>query len=316
MFRSEYPYLKICIHDDNTKSRLQPSIQSKINCSHECFINNDIKIDLRTNSCISSCNESSYKYELNNLCYEKCPNTSFLSSDNGYLCLDKSSESGYYLDNNLMYKECYNSCKICNEGGNETNHNCVKCKSGFYSLEDLNNRNCYKDPIGYYLDINESIYKKCYYSCEECDIEGNNITHNCIKCKNNYATNFQANNYFNCFPNCTYYYYFVNYNNYNNYICTNNNECPADLPLIVGKECKISNENKIKNKINDLENEINAKDEIQYYNTILKNVDDILTSNDYVTTNLDKGNDEIIEIDKVKVIFTTNENQKKNIKYI
>ena len=59
-----------------------------------------------------------------------------------------------------------------------------------------------------------------------------------------------------------------------------------------------------------MKNEINSEDEIKYYDTILKNVDDIFTSNDYVTTNLDNGNDEIIDIDKVKVIFTATENKK------
>ena len=109
------------------------SIKSKINCSHICFNNDDIKIDLNTNSCVINCNESSNKYELNNLCYERCPNTSYLLRDNEILCSDKSSQNSYYFDNNkLMYKECYNTCKSCNVTGNETNHNCIECKSGFY----------------------------------------------------------------------------------------------------------------------------------------------------------------------------------------
>ena len=40
---------------------------------------------------------------------------------------------------------------------------------------------CYKEPEGFYLDINDLKYKKCYYSCESCDIGGNIITHNCLK---------------------------------------------------------------------------------------------------------------------------------------
>ena len=40
--------------------------------------------------------------------------------------------------------------------------------------------NCYKDLKGYYLDNNTLLYKKCYYTCETCEIKGNNITHNCL----------------------------------------------------------------------------------------------------------------------------------------
>ena len=65
--------------------------------------------------------------------------------------------------------------------------------------------------------------------------------------------------------------------------------------------------------IKNLNNETNKEEEIPYYNSILKIVEEIFTSEDYVTSNLDNGNNEIIEIDKLKIIFTTTDNQKNNI---
>ena len=76
-------------------------------------------------------------------------------------------------------------------------------------------------------------------------------------------------------------------------------------------ECKLST--KIKNVIEDLiNNETIKEEEIKYYD-ILKNIEDIYTSKKYNTSDLDNGNDEIIEMDKMKVILTTIENQKNNI---
>jgi len=65
----------------------------------------------------------------------------------------------------------------------------IKCNKDYYEIENDNCSSsgyikCYKDPIWYYLD--ENIYKKCFYTCKECEINGNNITHNCSKCNDNY----------------------------------------------------------------------------------------------------------------------------------
>ena len=78
----------------------------KKDCSDTCFSNSNPKICLKTDSCVESCEFCEYKYELNTLCYERCPETSYSSSDNEYLCFDKSPENGYYFDSvKLLYKE-------------------------------------------------------------------------------------------------------------------------------------------------------------------------------------------------------------------
>ena len=53
---------------------------------------------------------------------------------------------------------------------------------------------------------------KCYYTCETCDIKGNDIIHNCLSCNANYSVNFTFDNYNNCFEKCSHYYYLDNEN--------------------------------------------------------------------------------------------------------
>ena len=53
-------------------------------------------------------------------------------SNNSYIKCYESPE-GYYLDENeLSYKLCYKSCKSCNLGGNEFEHNCIKCNENYF----------------------------------------------------------------------------------------------------------------------------------------------------------------------------------------
>ena len=56
-----------------------------------------------------------------------------------------------------IYQNCYESCAKCSNFGDETNHNCIECKTndGYYFKEDDVNNNCYtKNEIeeNYYLD--------------------------------------------------------------------------------------------------------------------------------------------------------------------
>ena len=70
----------------------------------------------------------------------------------------------------------------------------------------------------------------------------------------------------------------------------------------------------IKNMIQDLiDNKTNiSKEEVKYYDTILKSIENIFTSEQYDTTKLDNGEDEVIKTKRMTVIFTTVQNQKNN----
>ena len=63
-----------------------------------------------------------------------------------------------------------------------------------------------------------SLYKKCYNTCETCEIKGDIINHNCLLCNSNYS--FYNNN---CYKNPVKYYIdnsmnqtYYNYKNYSN----------------------------------------------------------------------------------------------------
>ena len=96
----------------------------------------------------------------------------------------KFKNYGIVLENNKIcdfnIRFCYNSCEECNDiESNETSHQCLKCKDGFYFIENTNNcisKNEKKDPH-YYFDDNETIFKHCLNPCSTCD----NETY-CTKC--------------------------------------------------------------------------------------------------------------------------------------
>ena len=70
------PDLKICSNRTNMLSYLL-SINKVINCSDICFIKN-IKIDINKSECIYSCSDNGYNHECNNICYNECPDDSYI----------------------------------------------------------------------------------------------------------------------------------------------------------------------------------------------------------------------------------------------
>ena len=54
---------------------------------------------------------------------------------------------GYYLDSSdSLYKPCYFSCKKCNIGGNDREHNCLECNDAYKYESQINNlKNCYEN---------------------------------------------------------------------------------------------------------------------------------------------------------------------------
>ena len=296
----------VCININHT-SKIYPQLRNKKCLSIDCSDNWKLsQKQIINETCISVDNHDDYKQstiEYSQIYYESISNEFISISDN---------------DCNLE------KCLICPQMI-LNNDLCIKCNINFYPMQnDPSNIgeyiNCYKELKGYYLDEYEFLFKKCYYKCETCEIKGDNKTNNCLKCNLDFPIGFNINNYLNCFKNCNYYYYF---DNDNNYFCTFNNSCPKEYPKLIKdkKEC-------IKNDINNLmkdilkyeknetkeENKNKKEEEAKYYDAILDNIEEGFTSENYDTTNLDKGEDEIIETEKMKVTFTTTENQKNNIK--
>ena len=102
----------------------------------------------------------------------------------------------YYDSSSSTFKRCNETCKYC-----ENSYSCLSCNDSYYFKNGEVMANiCYTGKLDYYyLSTNENIegfketidtvYKKCYQTCQTCLGEGNQNDHNCEKCKN-YLTNY------------------------------------------------------------------------------------------------------------------------------
>ena len=179
---SNNPY-KVCAKQENMKKYL--SEQNIINnCDDICFKNN-IKIGFNNNICIESCKENGYDFEYLNICYNECPEYTHSihieNKNDTLICLDKKPQ-GYYLDTDGFYKKCYDPCKLCDEKGNEIEHNCTMCKKDYFFFNDsFYQNNCYqKCPNYYYYDDNY-----IYHCTDNCSVIYYKLIVNSIKCINN-----------------------------------------------------------------------------------------------------------------------------------
>ena len=319
MFKGLRDNIVICIKNNN-------SIISTLS-NKKCFINDcsdnwkiaQKKIIDDFNICIDNCDEhEDYKYEYNGKCYKNCSN-------------------GYIIDNNNNITKCkceLEKCLFCTNLSFKNNL-CTKCNNDYYPMEDDPSNfgeyiNCYKDLKGYYLDENEFVYKKCYYTCETCKMKGDNITNNCLTCKENYtcgiyyineiSTFLYASDKTDTFGNYSYIIYDSVLNtDYNNTIESNEINKSNIISIISYIDTNITipfdNYYNINNMLKEINKNISKDEEIKYYDEILEKIELGFTSKDFDTSNIDKGKDEIIENEKVKISLTTVQNQKNNVNY-
>ena len=216
--------LKICLIDLNTQLKLNTP-KKHFDCSDNCFPKT-YKYDLKDNVCIEYCNQSDYKYDYNNFCYDKCPNSTFEPDNNEYFCLNKISGDSYYFNTDKeLFKKCYERCKICEQNGNEANNNCIECKDEFFFLNDstdLTNNNCFvKCTYYYYFDTHNNYYCTGSNTCPGAFNKLIEEKKKCIdECKNDNIYRFEYNNtcYLQC-PNGT--------NETEPFICTDIPEPPT-----------------------------------------------------------------------------------------
>ena len=192
--------------------------------------------------CHSDCLTCEQKYIYNNTNCKSCPSGKYYDLGN---CVSSCQKGTYFdiNDNNIEKCKCPNSkCEICSIEG-LSNQLCITCNLGYYpkfndNLNSGNLINCYNSLEGYYLDINENIFKPCYNTCLTCNEYGDQNNNNCEKCIKNYIFRNFTNNDKNCYENCVYYYYF---DKDNNYYCTKNDKCPENYKLILEKNKCIDN---------------------------------------------------------------------------
>ena len=282
------------------------------------------KGDIVTHNCLKCDDNYPFEIKINNYsnCYENCSYYYYFDDEKNYHCTINLICPDEYPK--LVYNECIkiNETTIITEDIGINNQNIIASSEIEYHdtiLKNIEtkltseNYNISNIDTEFYLYKNELIYKKCYYTCKECEIIGNNKTHNCLKCEDNYPFEIKINNYLNCYENCSYYYYFDDENNYH---CTFISNCPDNYPklLLERKECVKNNKIKdlIENLIKNETTEQTKEKEIEYYDTIIKNIEEGFTSDKFDTSDLDNGKDEIIETGKITVTFTTTNNQKNN----
>ena len=192
--------------------------------------------------------------------------------------------NGYYINNTKKIYKCeLEKCFLCPPIALQK-HLCSKCNINYYPKENdpLNIGeyfNCYKEPEGYYLDTNVYLYKKIYHECENCNTKDNIESE--ISNKNNIEI-----------------------------FCDNNKPFKNNIIHECVRNCSINN---IINKICILNYKINSIEEfIKVQDILLENIETGLVSKEYNTLNLENGQDNIIENDKMKITLTTIENQKNN----
>ena len=335
----------ICIQDIINNEKIVNIIKNKscikIDCPEDWKLIQK-KVNTKDNTCIDDCKlDKEYLYEYNGKCYNNCSYTYILN---------------YGISSYNIQKNKLKNCLLCSNDAFDFGI-CFKCKDDYFPKEDYIKTideyiNCYNNSIlneGYFFNVNNSLYIKCYYRCKTCKIKGNNITHNCLTCKSDYSIKINNNNnYTNCYPNCSYYYYF---DENDNFICTNSSECPDEYNKLIPdkgqciKDCNEDNtyiyefnntclniypteiscpneepfelkerkECKKECSIHDL---ITQKCILKYIengeNILLNNLEKEIISG-YNTSNLDAGNNEYIKYEKITITLTTLQYQKNNI---
>jgi len=165
-----------CINDTNNNFKCKDLLdQNKIENLTFCFIK-----DL----CI---------YCQNATGYYPFYNQSILNKDIFTDCYKELE--GYFLDNDIVYKPCFNTCKNCSNEGNETNNNCLECKDKYRFLNDsqTDDNNCYEEcnENYYYFD---SLNK--YHCTEEC-LNGYKLIRENNKCIDNCSKDVEYHYEFN-----------------------------------------------------------------------------------------------------------------------
>ena len=241
------------------------------------------------------------------ICSENEDFQNFFSQKYHVICNNKNNYEFKCYYNSNFSKSIYNeyTCDICGK-------NAYIIYNGPINDNNINETiyiNCDESPEGYYLDLNDSLYKLCYESCKTCNIKGNEIEHNCIMCKDDYPNELIISNYKNCYNYTIFYSDILSdtiINDTKIIDTSKNSYYPSELitnstietgiftDIISNKEIKILNRTQlIQAIINNLLNEYNKDNMTQRLNIniIDENLDIILTS-----TNNPKNNEDNITI--------------------
>ena len=181
-------------YGDKTNGLLLPCPLNCSTCSSEskcitCNINNEyylsaennyeclLLIDKKENWFFSS-NDKKFYLCSNCILYDYSNNEEYKCGDNYIyypvidqtnICWLSGTNHNYYIEDseNKIFKKCYEKCHTCFDVGDENNHNCITCSTGYLFSS---NHSCLSSKIdGYYIDHEEEIYKECSTGCLKCE---------------------------------------------------------------------------------------------------------------------------------------------------
>ena len=147
------------------------------------YLDYDLKLFKKCNEKCLSCNKS----EDNCIICNSSKGYYFKEDDNPLICISENDiEEGYYLDlNSNLIKKCNERCLSCNQTGNNSYSNCIRCINDEYHFDPIKMNHCIKQDelpnINYYLDEIDNMYKLCHHSCLNCSGPEEN---NCFLCNN------------------------------------------------------------------------------------------------------------------------------------
>ena len=143
---------KFCITPGNIQTSPYKLTMAN-SCDEPCFTDMKTKkFDVSGNYYTDNCDDSKYEYK--NLCWADCPYNYYrIYTDRKRCSKEKPGETFYYDESDKTYKQCFETCKKCSSGGDESNHNCDECAVNFEFITDdiyANSKNCYEKCSKYY----------------------------------------------------------------------------------------------------------------------------------------------------------------------
>ena len=243
--------LKFKINDYFINETMNTNIESIntnkiiINLNESSFVTTDLNeestgiIKTSDNEFISNIPEQSSEVYIDKVTqktdYSTETNNESSRSNQSYEIQEKSFE---------IIEICEDDKKIIENGG------CVCNKlKGYYPIkynDVLFNDECYNietKPDGFYLNLENNYFDKCYKNCKTCNNNGNKTVNNCTLCAQNYMFTPDIKSS-NCVQKCNYYYYYTYYGLYS---CTSIYQCPREANLLIRNKSKCINDCSIDN---------------------------------------------------------------------
>ena len=223
-------------------------------------------------------------------------------------CLKKDKEyKGIFFDTkNEKYKQCYETCRTCNQTGNKTFHNCLSCDYGYKTPEEyLPKSNCVPNCKYYYY--NAYMQYKCVDKLP-CPLEANLFIKEKNKCiddckrDNKYKLKYNQNCYEIC-PNNTKQYNYICKKINNDKFTININNMNIDYNSFIDNLDDLVK--KYSEEFSDTNNHVNQYKNKEYNSIIFKNKSCIKELNlDFPTIDFGNCYNKILEENNIENLIT------------